>query len=403
VLHDRLLRPGRSEANLDHVVVGPGGLFLVDAKNRAGRVTEWQGGLYQHTVRAGASTSTSLADEVAKVHGMAAYMSVESGAPVTPVLCLAGAQEADFGEPQQVRGVWVVPVSRLVTWLQTLRPVLDRESVQRTVTRAMTDFPSTTTHPELLAAMGQAATAASRARRSRALPGAGTQSRRQRARAASDGSHPPGAGEAGMRLLRGAALVALGLALLLVLPTVVATAVGWLSRAPLTPPGAATSATGPQSAPRNTLGASPPPPLSGQSAASPDAPACTRATRAEVTHILGRTVYPVAVITGCAWGTRLDDPSTVVVSITVSSGHASYDYPLETSARQRRVVYGTAYDPHFKPSTALWAATGVPLTYGAAPIAARSDIHVVISTATLSLTDDQGRVKALAIARAANS
>ena len=39
VLHDRFLRPGQSEANLDHVVIGPGGMFLVDAKNRAGRVT----------------------------------------------------------------------------------------------------------------------------------------------------------------------------------------------------------------------------------------------------------------------------------------------------------------------------------------------------------------------------
>ena len=26
VLHDRLLRPGQSEANLDHVVIGPGGM-----------------------------------------------------------------------------------------------------------------------------------------------------------------------------------------------------------------------------------------------------------------------------------------------------------------------------------------------------------------------------------------
>jgi hypothetical protein len=43
VLHDRLLRPGRTEVNLDHVLIGPGGVFLVDAKNRAGRVTEHGG------------------------------------------------------------------------------------------------------------------------------------------------------------------------------------------------------------------------------------------------------------------------------------------------------------------------------------------------------------------------
>ncbi|MFC7725319.1 nuclease-related domain-containing protein [Nocardioides sp. GCM10028917] len=32
VLHD-LAWPGRQRANLDHVVIGPGGVFVVDAKN----------------------------------------------------------------------------------------------------------------------------------------------------------------------------------------------------------------------------------------------------------------------------------------------------------------------------------------------------------------------------------
>ncbi|WP_107771063.1 nuclease-related domain-containing protein [Nocardioides sediminis] len=37
VLHD-LAWPGRPRANLDHVVIGPGGVFVVDAKNWSGRV-----------------------------------------------------------------------------------------------------------------------------------------------------------------------------------------------------------------------------------------------------------------------------------------------------------------------------------------------------------------------------
>jgi hypothetical protein len=37
VLHD-LAWPGRQRANLDHVVVGPGGVFVVDAKNWSGRI-----------------------------------------------------------------------------------------------------------------------------------------------------------------------------------------------------------------------------------------------------------------------------------------------------------------------------------------------------------------------------
>ena len=37
VLHD-LAWPGRQRANLDHVVIGPGGVFVVDAKNWSGRI-----------------------------------------------------------------------------------------------------------------------------------------------------------------------------------------------------------------------------------------------------------------------------------------------------------------------------------------------------------------------------
>jgi len=37
VLHD-LAWPGRHRANLDHVVIGPGGVFVVDAKNWSGRI-----------------------------------------------------------------------------------------------------------------------------------------------------------------------------------------------------------------------------------------------------------------------------------------------------------------------------------------------------------------------------
>lgn len=164
VLHDRLLRPGLSEANLDHVVVGPGGLFLVDTKNRAGRVTQWDGGLFQHTVRDGQTVSKSLAGELTKVHGMPAYMASETGMPVSPVLCLAGPREAEFGQPRMVRGVCVAPVSRLVEWLTSHPQLLEPEAVARAVVRAMTDFPSTTTDPALLSAMGQAARAAQAAR-----------------------------------------------------------------------------------------------------------------------------------------------------------------------------------------------------------------------------------------------
>jgi hypothetical protein len=155
VLHDRLLRPGLTESNLDHVVVGPPGVILVDAKNWGGNVTEWNGGLYQHRWDAAGKTShESKHAEIAKVHAMAREMAERLSGPVTPVLCLAGARAAAFGDPQMVRGVWVVPVQRLAEWVAA-RPILVAgDALDRLSTLVMTEFPSTTTDPSLLAAIG---------------------------------------------------------------------------------------------------------------------------------------------------------------------------------------------------------------------------------------------------------
>jgi hypothetical protein len=127
---------------------------------------------------------------------------------------------------------------------------------------------------------------------------------------------------------------------------------------------------------------------------------CARATAAEVAKALGRGVKPVATRTGCAWGTRLDDPSTVLVSITLSADHGSFDTQLQTSVKQRRVVYGTAYGPRYRPATALWVATGQPISTATGSVKALADTHIVISTTELGLTDDQARRTALTIAAA---
>jgi hypothetical protein len=398
VLHDRLLRPGLSEANLDHVVIGPGGLFLVDAKNWSGNVTAWQGGLYQHLGQAGARTSQSRHAELSKVHGMAMYMAVESGLPTTPVVCLAGPNEAKFGEPQLIRDVWVVPVSKLVAWLETRPPALGREEAAKAVTRAMTSFPSTTTDGDLLAAMGAAALATKRPRRR----GAGS-SRRTAAR----GSHQRGAGmQRGTRprpplpvrigrtigkLFLGFLVLALGLALI---PPLLTAAVKQLApsvAAPAAPPVTAPTTTAPGK--KATSKPKAPAPLS---------PDCANASAAEISKIIGRKVKPIAVSTGCAWGTRLDDASTTLVTIRMSAGHAAYDTQLVTSVKQKRVVFGTAFDAGFQPGTALWVATGQPITKGKNGVTARADTHVLMARTALGISDDRARQLALAIAAAAN-
>ena len=415
VLHDRLLRPGQSEANLDHVVVGPGGMFLVDAKNRAGRVTVWEGGLFQHTVQAGDRVSLNLVAELKKVHGMAAYMAVESGCAVTPVLCLAGAHEAEFGEPQMVQGVWVVPVSRLVGWLNSRPVALDREMVQRVVTRAMTDFPSTTTDPQLLAAMGQAAARTRPAKQSMRRQRHGPVGRRPRKR-----PFVRRLVECVTGLLMMAAslwfLLTVAPALLTALftsladvgeppvgdsPAVTATATAATPGAKTTAKTPMKSKAKPSTAPAAKASTKPKTTTTPKPVVAALAPTdCARATGAEVAKVLGRKVQPVFVSSGCAWGTRLDDSSTVLVTIRMSADHNSFDTQLEASLKQRRVVYGTAYGPAYRPATALWVATGQPISTGRGHAKALADTHIVISTTELGLTDDQARRKALAIAAA---
>ncbi|MDF2143830.1 nuclease-related domain-containing protein [Knoellia sp. p5-6-4] len=412
VLHDRLLRPGQSEANLDHVVIGPGGMFLVDAKNRAGRVMAWEGGLFQHTVQAGDRVSLNLAAELKKVHGMAAYMAVESGRPVTPVLCLAGAHEAEFGEHQMLQGVWVVPVSKLVDWLNAQPYVLDRETAGRVVTRAMTDFPSTTTDPALLAAMGQAA--------ARQKPVKHATRRQRRPSTPRGGAQRSFAGRL-LRALVGLVMMLGSLWFLVTVMPVLLTAlftslteVGEPNAAPTT---VAPTPLAPSAKPSSAAKAKPPTtakasptkaPAKAPPKPKPVVPAlaptdCARATGAEVAKVLGRRVQPVMVSSGCAWGTRLDDASTVLVGIRMSADHKRWDSQLVTSEKQRRVVYGTAYDSSFKPATALWVATGQPIATAKGHVRASADTHVVVSTTMLGLTDDQARRKALAIAAALNN
>ena len=48
-VHDRLLHPGRSRVNLDHIVVTSAGVFVLDAKNWSGDVTVHRGLLWVHS------------------------------------------------------------------------------------------------------------------------------------------------------------------------------------------------------------------------------------------------------------------------------------------------------------------------------------------------------------------
>ena len=89
VLHDRKI-PG-SRANIDHVVIGPAGVFVVETKNCSGRVTlkgddllvngRRRTAVVEQTWREAVAVQTALSTELARL-----------GRDVTPVLCIHGAK-----------------------------------------------------------------------------------------------------------------------------------------------------------------------------------------------------------------------------------------------------------------------------------------------------------------------
>lgn len=103
--------PGTSKANLDHVVFGPGGMFVVDAKNWNGAVVVKAGVLRQNGYRRSRETE--------KVLQMTSDLQNHLGPSVgvcRPVLCLVGQPTVT---PAEAEGVTVVGLGELGRWLFT--------------------------------------------------------------------------------------------------------------------------------------------------------------------------------------------------------------------------------------------------------------------------------------------
>lgn len=91
VMHD--LEPPDG-ANIDHVASGPGGVYLIETKERR----------YEDA-------------HLGRVKRQALWLHDEIGVWVTPVICI----HTRRGEPFRTKGVWVVPHSRLLDWLRKQR------------------------------------------------------------------------------------------------------------------------------------------------------------------------------------------------------------------------------------------------------------------------------------------
>ena len=121
VMHD-VHWPGRPKANLDHVLVGPGGVVVVDAKNWTGEVRVASGVLWQGRY----ARTQAVEGALAQCAAVASVMAPPHRRLVRPLICMA-AQPDLFGVTNA--DVPVAGAQRVVGAIEALPPVLDQQAV----------------------------------------------------------------------------------------------------------------------------------------------------------------------------------------------------------------------------------------------------------------------------------
>jgi hypothetical protein len=132
ILHDPAI-PG-SQANLDHLVIGPGGVFVVDSKRYRGRLQLDPSGRLWHGRYPLAPTLRVVSFEA----DQAARVLPDPGLAVVPIVAVHGAR-VPWGKVV-TDGVPVVAARRLPSLLRQLPTVLGPERVADLVDQARVRF-----------------------------------------------------------------------------------------------------------------------------------------------------------------------------------------------------------------------------------------------------------------------
>jgi hypothetical protein len=132
ILHDLALP--RSPANLDHLAIGPGGVFVIDAKQYRGRLQLDACGQLWHGRYPLAPTLGTVSFEA----DQAAQVLPDPGMAVVPIVAVHGAQ-VPWGKVV-MQGVPVVSARRLPSMLRALPPVLGPERVAILAAQARVRF-----------------------------------------------------------------------------------------------------------------------------------------------------------------------------------------------------------------------------------------------------------------------
>jgi Nuclease-related domain len=135
LLHDRRA-PGR-RGNIDHIAIGPSGIWVIDAKLYKGKVERRDvGGLFRTDLRLFVNgrdrtqLAAAMADQVEPVRAVVDDPAVS----IRAALCFIDADWALFAKPFQLADVWVVWPKNLVEKIVS-PAVLDTESVDRLADR----------------------------------------------------------------------------------------------------------------------------------------------------------------------------------------------------------------------------------------------------------------------------
>lgn len=110
VFHDQCL-PGK-RANIDHIVVAPSGVWVIDAKRYEGKLVQPRG----RDLYVGGRCKTNLIEGMVKqTMTISGILGPDrSSIPIRPVLCFVDARFGRFSKPPEIGGV-------LVTWGKDLR------------------------------------------------------------------------------------------------------------------------------------------------------------------------------------------------------------------------------------------------------------------------------------------
>lgn len=115
--------PGRQRANIDHVVVGPGGVFVIDSKHWSGDIRVAGDVLYQGSRRREREVAAAADAALAVTQFL-------QGLPATPVLCFVRPEPMDAW----ARDVMICSTQNLAEKLVAQPPMLGPESIRRVIT-----------------------------------------------------------------------------------------------------------------------------------------------------------------------------------------------------------------------------------------------------------------------------